>query len=189
MMDQIEDELFAIQAAVEEWTGLTSRWQGTVTLFDDISMRRGQGALAEKAWSCEIRLAQALALSPLRWRTLIHEMLHSVSVGTNEEAYKRFIGWEEAVVEQLQRLLRPRILTRLAVSVPEALFVEVERHWRYNVYIEAMESLRQSLAQDDLSFYLELLQIPLADRLSHTYFRSGTREYRRLFAAASGKLR
>ena len=155
----------------------------------DLHIRTGRDILAEKQWGCDIIVNAAIATEPIRWRTLIHEMLHSVSVGMREVDYKRFRGWEEAVVEQLQRRLRPQILNRIGVNVAEPVFTQIETFWVYNSYIEAMESLRTYLVQEETSFYMELLKTPLADRLAHAYAQNGSEAYRRLFARAIGKLR
>ena len=149
---------------------------------EEILFVKGKNVLAEKQWGCSILVNSSIVDDPIRWRTLIHEMLHSVSVGTNEENYKRLRGWEEGVVEQLQRLLRPEILFRLNIAVPETTFTPAEAIWPYNSYIAAMERLRNYLKAD-------LLRTPLADRLSYARLLDASSEYLRVFAAASGRLR
>ena len=191
LIENIAGELYAVRTAVEELTGLSSRWSGKVIVIDsqELQILKGRDILAEKQWNCDIIVNASITMEPIRWRTLIHEMLHSVSVGMREAEYKRFRGWEEAVVERLQRNLRPQILNRIDVNVPETVFTQMETFWMYNSYIEAIESLRKYLGQEEISFYLELLKIPLVDRLAHVYALDSSDAYRRLFALALGKLR
>jgi len=191
LSENIAGELYAIRIVVEELTGLPSRWSGKVVVIDSLESQilKGRDVLAEKQWDCGIIVNASIAMESIRWRTLIHEMLHSVSVGMRETDYKRFRGWEEAVVEQLQRCLRPQILNQIGVDVAETVFAQAETFWLYNRYIEAMESLRKYLGQEETSFYLELLKIPLADRLAYVYAQNSSEAYRRLFALAIGKLR
>lgn len=68
--------------------------------------------LGEKRWGCDILFHADLTNNPLRWRTLLHEVLHSVSAGMTEQDYRRFRGWEEGVVEWLQRRWRPNCCNR-----------------------------------------------------------------------------
>ena len=68
----------------------------------------------------------ALAGQDERWMTLLHEVLHSVSVGFARDDYGQGPGWEEGVVEQMQRLLRPQALARLSASVPQAVLAEAD---------------------------------------------------------------
>lgn len=163
---QIKDELRRILAVVEELTGLSSRWKGTVEIVPDADFK------GKKRFSCGIEVQWALAEQDLRWATLIHESLHCVSAGYNRDDYQAFRGWEEGVVEQLQRLLRPEILARLGVRLDERLFADNEIKHYYNPFIEALESLRQALnlpdtPADKTVFYIELLRIPLRARSAY----------------------
>ena len=167
---QVLEELKAVRDAVERLTGLRSRWSGSVVLMDGretVSMK-GYPLLAEKRWNCDIVLDAAVPDLPVRWRTFLHEMLHSISVGLNEADYNRFRGWEEGVVEHLQRLLRPE---------------------RMNPYVQALDELRLSLGSEPLHFYLHLLGVPLAQRMVHVRGLSDSPEFRRLFVYTLGKFR
>ena len=188
---QVLEELKAVRDAVERLTGLRSRWSGSVVLMNsrEIMAMRGQPVLAEKRWSCDILLNTALMSSPTRWRTYIHEMLHSVSIGLNEQDLRRMRGWEEGVVEQMQRLLRPRILTDVGIVVPEEVFAAVDHAWTLNGFVEALETLRSALEREADAFYLELLRTPLRERLSYMLAQDPTPEFKRLFARSLGKLR
>jgi hypothetical protein len=119
-----------------------------------------------KSFTCTIKINVALIGQDLRWRTLIHEGLHSVSVGLSQTDYQQFRGWEEGVVEQLQRLLRPQILAELNVAIREEIFSQDEGKNRFNIYMDALESLRQSVEEghDPQTFYLWLLTVPLRER-------------------------
>jgi hypothetical protein len=189
--ESLRRELEALRDTVEELTGLSSRWNGTVVVMEsaEIALLQGKALLAEKQWDCTILVNSALAGIPLRWRTLSHEVLHSVSAGINEVHYKQFKGWEEGVVESLQRLLRPQILSHIGVNVPESVFTPVETLWLFNGYIEALESLRNYVELPKEQFYLELIKTPLADRMAAAYRLGSGKEYQRLFALACGKLR
>ena len=188
---QVLEELGAVRDAVERLTGLHSRWSGSVVLMDgrEIVAMRGQPVLAEKRWSCDILLNTVLTASPTRWRTYIHEMLHSVSVGLNEQDLRRLRGWEEGVVEQVQRLLRPQLLASIGVDVPEEVFAAVDRAWTLNGFVEALEVLRSALEREADTFYLDLLRTPLRERLAYVLAQDHTPEFQRLFARTLGKLR
>ncbi len=78
-------------------------------------------------------------------------------------------GWEEGVVEQLQRLFRPRILREFGVAVDEALFRQAAEVHRYNRYVRVLENLRQALPQfadNQEGFYKMLLATPIRDRIA-----------------------
>jgi hypothetical protein len=100
----------------------------------------------------------------LRWPTLIHEAFHCFSVERNADASVRYRGYEEGVVEQLQRLFRSELLAYLGVIVaPEAL-IDRDAHSAYTDYIEALESMRTAIGTEQKAFYLELLTTPLEQR-------------------------
>lgn len=191
MSQTILSELRSLIHIIEDITGLASRWSGNIFVLDNeaIQLVSGRQALAEKRWNCDIVVNSILIEEPLRWRTLIHELLHSVSVGMNPGDYQRFRGWEEGTVEVLQRRMRPQILSQLGIVVEENIFQTVESQWVFNNYIEALETLRQALHEDEIAFYLTLLRTPLAMRLQYVYNLSNAPDYHRLAALSSGKLR
>jgi hypothetical protein len=131
--EQIRGELERLQPLVEEITGLRSRWNGAVELVPTPGYR---GA---KRFSCAIVLDASLVGDDTRWRTSIHELLHSVSAGYVPSDYRSLRGWEEGVVEQLQRLIRPSLLARVGVVVPEEVLglrkrsmrsIATSKHWK-----------------------------------------------------------
>src|SRR5262245_59097958 len=125
---RLEKEVQDIVAVVEELTGLKSRWSGEVLLADrSDQMFERRPFLAKKEWSCHLKIADFVAQQDWRWRTLIHEALHSISVGIRYQDYETLTGWEEGVVEWLQRCYRPEILRRLNIHVPEAVLQPLSR--------------------------------------------------------------
>jgi hypothetical protein len=76
------------------------------------------------------------------------------------------MGWDEGVVEQMQRLLRPQVLAFLGITVNEGVFAKWEIAHEYNGRILALEHLRHELGREDTAFdfYRELLSTPLRDR-------------------------
>ena len=188
---RVLEELQAVRDVVERLTGLRSRWSGSVVLMDsrEIVALKGYPILAEKRWNCDIVIDAAVTKLPTRWRTYVHEMLHSISVGLNEADYNRFRGWEEGVVEHLQRLLRPEVLAAVGAGGAEAVSGEMDAIWRMNPYVQAMETLRLSLGVEALPFYRRLLAVPLADRMVHVSGLNDSPEFRRLFVYTIGKLR
>ena len=97
---------------------------------------------------------------------MIHEALHLFSLAYTKQEYMLARGWEEGVVEQLQRLLRQEVFAALKIVVSEEIFTERDVAHEYNRYIRALEGLRELLELDAREFYLWLLATPLSERLS-----------------------
>jgi hypothetical protein len=153
LTEQAKRELTQIESALQEITNgrLKSNWNKEVELRNDPDYR---GA---KPFTCAIRLDVERQKQDVRWRTMIHEMLHAHSVGYIPNDFKKYRGWEEGVVEKLQRVLRRQILDHLGVTVEESIFLaEEQNHW-YNPYIDALESVRHLLGQSEDDFYIQLL--------------------------------
>lgn len=166
-MDELEartqQELEAIIAVLTGLTGLPSRWSGRVELVLESEFK------GKRRFVCDIQINAELAGQEERWTTLIHEALHSLSVGYIRDDYQEFQGWEEGVVEQLQRLFRPRILAALSIPVNPEIFQRLDAEHAYNKFITALESLRelrQVPAEQAGVFYVDLLATPLRDRQS-----------------------
>lgn len=117
---QITKKIAAITDFLEQRFSRRSRWNGEVKLTS-ASDNYGQAH-----WDGSIRLNRSLAQTELRWRTMIHEALHHLSVGLTPTSYSDLRGWEEGTVEQLQRLIRDEVLDALAVSVPPDMFYNAE---------------------------------------------------------------
>jgi len=186
---QIRDELAAIVDVLENILGRRSRWNGEVGLSDDAS------TFGKALWSGRVVINRQTARSALRWRTEIHEALHLFSVGLTSSTYAELPGWEEAVVEQLQRLLRPTLFHSLGVDVSEAIFLAVEAKHRYNRFINAVEDLRLLLGEPAEGFYLSLLAVPLRERPANVMAAGSTLapedmlRFRRAFAVSFSLLR
>lgn len=186
---QITDEIAAVTDFLEQWLGRRSRWNGTVEL-SSASDNYGQAL-----WNGSISIDRIVAQTDLRWRTLIHEALHHFSVGLTPPTYFELYGWEEGIVEQLQRIHRPEILLSQGMDIPQAIFAAAEKSHEFSEYVEALESLRLALGQPIFDFYHSLLATSLKNRPAHIiglgrllppeYFR----DFQRIFATAFSKLR
>jgi hypothetical protein len=190
--EQVAEELERLTPFLTELTRLPSRWNGQVELGQEEWFR------GKKLFSCGIVIQAKLVTQETRWRTLIHESLHSRSAGYNSADYNALIGWEEGVVEQTQRLLRPEVLARAGVQVEEAVFRQVEADHVYNRYIDALEDLRRSLSVTEgqqTRFYVDLLATPIRDRAAFVYGLSSSlagtdrRRFLSIFYTASDRLR
>lgn len=197
----IIEEVRQIIAAVEAFTGLSSRWNGGLFILTE-STGEAQTAqmlarvpyLAKKEWSCAITVVESVLQDDQRWRTLLHEALHSVSVGLTEPDYQRFAPWEEAVVESLQRLYRPALFQQLGLDVDEGQFRSIETTWRYERARQAISQIASERPEVPLRDFLEaMLRTPLPDRPGFA-FEWGRQaadfdHFKRVYAASSGLLR
>lgn len=190
LQHQITEELTLLNNAMEELLGRQSRWNGSVSI-EPFAMFSGT-----KRYDCSISILEAVARQPiLRWRTLIHELLHAFSPQYTRAEYDRFIGWEEGVVEQCQRLLRADILYRIGISVDVDVMDVEERLHPYNRYIIVLEDLRVQLNLSAQEFYPSLLATELSmrtallmnlgDRLKDAQARAN---FRTALLIAQGKL-
>ena len=166
-MDDLEartqKELADIIAILTELTGLPSRWSGRVELVPDA---RHKGL---KQPSCGIEIDAGLAEQDLRWLTLIHEALHSLSPRYTSTDFRELRGWEEGVVEQLQRLFRPEMFSRLGVAILEDMVISADLRHPFNPYIGALEKLRVGMGtfqpiESQTTFYTNLLALPIKER-------------------------
>lgn len=186
---QVHQEVTKIVPVLSELTGLTSRWNGEVELAQDAR------AFGRKPFSCRIVLNERLAADPLRWRTLIHEALHSFSAGYNMTDYQAYRGWEEGVIEQLQRHFRPTVLQRLGISIAETVFQEQDEKHLFNQYLESLEELRFALSLPEEPYYLGLLETAISRRPGYVHDLGAQLSaydqlgFRRLFAKHSATLR
>ncbi len=149
----------------------------------------------KKRFSCLIQIDSNLARQEDRWLTLIHEALHCVSAGYVATDYREYPGWEEGVVEKMQRLLRPLIAGHLGLALEPMLIAASEQYHRYNAYIAALETLRLDLGADERPFYQMLLQTAIKER-PPSIFSQGNQlpgkqrlHFIKTFSAASAVLR
>lgn len=159
MEGELEHDLRQIIQVLEDVLGRPSRWNGRTYLARSLSF----GGAAHYDGSVSISEYANVDLD-LRWRTMIHEALHTFSPQYSHPQYIAARGWEEGVVEQMQRLLRSQVLAALRVSVDEAVIAAAEAAHSYNVYITALEDLRDRLGDSPMSFYRLLLATPLPER-------------------------
>ena len=194
--ESIEGEVRQIVAFVEETTGLRSRWNGSIRMVDadTAALMSAVPFFAKKDWGCGITVLQSILSGDGRWRSLLREVLHSVSVGLTQESYDRFAPWEEAIVEDLQRLYRPALLARLNIDAVESRAAAPESAWRFNRALDAL--LRIAAERPDVptqEFLEEMLRTPLPNRPAFA-FEWGRQSadfgrFKRVYAAASGLLR
>ena len=159
MEGELQLNLRQIIQVLEDILGRPCRWNGEALLesglfFAGAARYDGSIGVSETVF----------ADFNLRWRTLIHEALHTFSPRYTHMTYLGMIGWEEGVVEQMQRLLRPAVLTALQVVISEEAVSAVEQVHPYNKYIAVLEDLRLRLGEDQERFYSTLLATPLSDR-------------------------
>jgi len=159
MEGELEHDLRQIIQVLEDVLGRPSRWNGRTRLARSLSF----GGAAHYDGSVSISEYANVDLD-LRWRTMIHEALHTFSPQYSHPQYIAARGWEEGVVEQMQRLLRSQVLAALRVSVDKAVIAAAEAAHSYNVYITALEDLRDRLGDSPMSFYRLLLATPLPER-------------------------
>lgn len=194
-VEAITEEIGRVVAEVERMTGLHSRWNGGVTVLDDrtAAMFSPEPYSAKKEWICSITVVTSVARAEGRWRTLIHEALHSVSVGLTPQSFLLFPYWEEAVVESLQRLYRPSILKRLGLALTEEVFAATEAEWRYAAPVNALRRIMAELpGLTEREFLERLLRVPLASRKATVFgWGRGAEDFQRflrVYAEASGHL-
>lgn len=164
--DRLRQDVGHIVEALCELLQQESGWNGEVSIESRYSAFSGVARYDGTIGINEIVNAN----SDERWRTLLHESLHTFSTGLNRADYARHRGWEEGAVEQMQRLLRPTVLHMIGAAVSEDVSEDVllqrEASHPYNRYIMLLEGLRVLLVQNHDTFYRRLLRIPLAERPS-----------------------
>ena len=197
----IMEELRQIATFVERTTGLPSRWNGGLLILADGTDEAWAAQalprvsyLAKKEWECSITVRESVLADDRRWRTLLHEFLHSVSVGLTEPRYQQYAPWEEAVVESLQRLYRPLLFQQLGMSLDETPLEAFESAWRYRPAVEALKSIAAERPEISGQDFLEaMLRTSLPDRPAFA-FAWGRQaadfvHFKRVYAAASSLLR
>ena len=165
------EELRRVEAVITALTGLPSNWNGSV------SLHIAPGWRGTKPFECAILLDVDRQVLDVRWRTQIHEMLHAHSVGYNRSAFDDFPGWEEGVVEKLQRPLRRQVLERLGITIPDPVFAEEEERHTFNPYIAALEilfRLARQPVESEIDFYVTLLSTPISQRVMRMIGRGKT---------------
>lgn len=195
VQERMESEVRQVVAFVEETTGLRSRWNGSVRMVDvgTAALMSAIPFLARKDWSCGITLLETTT-GDSRWRSLLHEVLHSVSVGMTEPDYRRLRLWEEGTVEALQRMYRPALLRHLGLDIVESRFTVVEAAWPYNHAMEALGRIAAERPEVSAREFLEqMLRTPPPDRPAFAFAwgrpAADFAHFKRAYAVASGILR
>lgn len=156
-----EADLARLIERIVDLTGLPTRWRGVVIV-------RGAefGHAGQKHGWCGISLREdVLPVPELRWTTMIHEGLHSVSAAfSSGRLDPTNARWEEAIVEQTQRLLRTELLQAVELQLNEERLTILDNLHLYNRYIQALEVLRGTEGRSARDFYLELLASTAAGR-------------------------
>jgi hypothetical protein len=159
MEGDLQLTLRQIMGVLEDVLGWSSRWNGQVSLVQSLTF----AGVAH--YNGSISINELIYVdADLRWRTLIHEALHTFSPQYTRYEYSNMRGWEEGVVEQMQRLVRPQVLAALGVVVNEEALLEAEANHIYNIYIAFLEDLRLRLGDAPFTFYKMLLACPLMER-------------------------
>lgn len=153
------ETLTQVVSALSELLGRPSRWAGSLELTDSLF----SSGVAHLDGRIEITRA-VWRQPPYRWRTVVHEAMHLYSPTYTSREYSLNRGWEEGVVEQMQRLLRQEVFQRIGVAMVEDAFAERDAAHEYNDYIRALEGLRRPLQMSPLGFYAWLLKTPLPSR-------------------------
>ncbi len=187
---EAQETLAQVVGALSDILGRPSRWTGTLKLTDSL-FSSGVAHLDGR-----IEITRAVWRQPqYRWRTVVHESLHLCSPPYTSHEYSLSRGWEEGVVEQMQRLLRQEVFRRIGVAMAEDGFAERDAAHEYNDYIQALESLRHPLGLSSFDFYAWLLAAPLPGRLIAVRDagdvlpgRDGRTAFRRLLLLAQAKL-
>jgi hypothetical protein len=117
-----------------------------------------------------IGIHTSLAQSGQRWHAMIHELLHSFSAGGSQSEYGRAKGWEEGIVEHLQRLICRNVLSEIGVEPDETAIFERENTWFFNPYLPPWERIRKAFGMDDpVVFYADLLPVRIVERDAYLY--------------------
>jgi hypothetical protein len=117
--ERVRGELERVRDVLECITGLKSQWNGIVAIVS------GEYYEVRKTFPCSIEINADFIQGDYRWIIYIHEMLHSFWVGNITDssrmfAYENFKGYEEGVVEKLQRLVCKEVLTELRLPLTMA---------------------------------------------------------------------
>ncbi|HZT42845.1 MAG TPA: hypothetical protein VFA07_11825 [Chthonomonadaceae bacterium] len=155
---KVRRQVEAITSAVEQYSGLRSRWNGQIAISEEVDLLIQPVFLAKKEWDCSILIHQYALRRKDLIGTLIHECMHAASMGLTPSAYLRFRGYEEGVVEQMTRLLTPRLAGSLNIPIQATARIS------YQDYIAFLETIRAETGKAAEDFYLNLLRTPLADR-------------------------
>ncbi len=121
---------------------------------------------------------------PVLFATTLHELMHVLSEGVGE-SYSQYKGIEEGMAEQMQRILRPRVLRALGLPAEwDDIAKRHEADHPYNLYIYELDKIRSALNMDWEPFLNLLYDYKLSAR--EFVIR---REFDRVYANASERTR
>lgn len=153
VQQRVQAMVARVDGPLARLTRTNSTWNGTV----HVQQLRAD-IWGKKGWDCSITVNRdIIGTDTWLWPTINHEVLHALSSGLDRAAYRAFRGWEEGIVEKLQRILGPRVLRSIGQQSHIGLVA-------YDHYITELERLRTFLGRSESRFYLQLLRVPLADR-------------------------
>lgn len=144
---------------------LVSRWNSKIDLFVPRDASQKDSGIIRRDGTIEI--AARRIEEPERWRTYLHELVHAHSPLSSVTDYEDNIGWEEAVVEGLQRRIRPSILGKAISKANEAAILLEEKGWLHAPYMDALEKVRAAFEISDAGsgqWYAKLLALPIKER-------------------------
>ena len=159
LQQDIENAFAEMISRLTQITGLPSQWNGQVEIVHSAGR-----AFGGKTFNCLIRIRADIASQAVGWPTLIHEAFHCFSVERSPDASLTYPGYEEGVVEALQRLFREELLADMGIAAAPEAFLDRDNHSAYTDYIGALETMRGALEADAKQFYLSLLATPLEQR-------------------------
>ncbi len=168
-------ELRQVQVLLERLlSGRECRWNGNFVPVNYL-LTWGQIQWDEARASCAICVDRGVLSTEARWIVYFHEMLHAFSTGAEEPGvYFGLRGWEEGLVETLERLLRPELVQELGLQFSAPVLEEIRQYEslnNYNRYVRALEAISQEAGYDTgawRTFLIELLSTPLLDRSYQT---------------------
>jgi hypothetical protein len=148
---RLTDETTRVKLELERLTGLSSRWSGRVYVVET------DAYLGQKEWTCAITLNRVIIRSDDRYAIQLHELIHSVSTGCNEQDFRIWPGLEEGVAELLEHALLPDIADSLGLT-------GLETELAYPGYTATLRSLFALAHVTVRDGCLTLLRVPLAER-------------------------
>lgn len=155
--EEIRAQFEDLVRAVESATGLTSRWNGSVSISDE-TIGGVPRFKAKFAFTGELHVHRAYLGADTLLGSLLHEAFHAVSVGVSRAAFLTNQGFEEGVVEQAVLTFAEAILGTVA-----AMQIVGIRH-AFPEFTEPLERIRALTGKSAETFYPQLLQSPLAER-------------------------
>jgi len=151
--EQVRYELTKINEQLIAKLGDHGRWHGDVRINDnmpDADARFLPDGTIEIKSSLYKDANGNPALLKRRWRTLIHELLHGYGVPLGDIKLGEVRGWEEGIVEALQRELRQEILGKAGFTHDEPYIQQAETQWPYEPYIQPAKDLYRVLDEANL---------------------------------------